>query len=244
MIGGSAAALPVPRPTHSPAVRASASPAGSPVTRLAFGSEAIFVLDDRISSSANKAGDVIRMHLKSDLRVGGRVVAPAGTPDLVHVVDTSAAQMLDRYGFVDIYVDPLHLPDGREIPLGVATTRLSPRDTAGHESTVAIENTLEDIVVPYAVLFQIARHGRNFVIGAGAELKTRLLATLRETRAGIAIETPQPFAATLETPGAAFQALPIARPMPHAPPPPTPAPPPPTATPSPTPTPSVSPTPT
>ncbi len=223
---------------HSPAAVATASAEAASATRLEFGSEALFVLDDPISSSANKAGDVIRMHLKSALRVDGRIVAPAGAPDVVHVVDTSAAQMLDRYGFVDIYVDPLRLPDGREIPLGVATTRLSPRDTAGHESTVAIEDTIEDVVIPYAALFQIARHGRNFVVGAGAELKTRLLATLSATPTGVAIETPQPFAVNLETPNAAFQALPLAQPLPHAPPPPTVAPPTVAPTPSPSPTPT------
>lgn len=179
------------------------------------------------------------MHLKSDVRVGGRVVAAAGTPGFVRIVDTSAAQMLDRYGFVDISVEPLRLPDGRELPLGVATTRLAPRDTAGHESTVAVEDTIEDIVVPYAALYQILRHGRNFVVRPGAELKTRILATLRATRGGVAIETPQPFAATLETPHAAFEALPLAQPMPRAPPPATVKPPP---TPAPTPSPSSQPT--
>jgi hypothetical protein len=207
-----------------------------------FGTQLLFVLDDPLSSSANKPGDVVHMHLKDPLVLDGRVVAPAGSPASLLVVDTSAAKIMDTYGFIDIFVEPLKLPDGREIPLGVAATRLRPRDTSGHESTVGVEDTIADIVVPYAGLFQILRKGRNFVLNPGAELRAHIDATLLSTPHGVAIETPRPFTASLEAPQPAFQALPLARPMPSAPPPPTVAPPPvtpsPTATPSPMPTPS------
>lgn len=192
-----------------------------------------------MSSAANKPGDVIRMHLKSDLVVGDRVLARAGTPATIRIVDSSAAKISDVYGFIDIFVPPLRLADGREIPLFVASSRLSPRDTAGHESTVAIEDTLEDIVVPYAALYQIFRKGKNFVLHPGAELKARLDATLVETRRGVDIETPSPLSASLYPPHPSFPVLPIAAPMPSAPPPPTVAPPP--ATPSPVPSPSTTP---
>ncbi len=192
----------------------------------------LFVLDDTLSSSADKTGDVIRMHLKDPLVVGGHVLAAAGTPASLLIVDTSAAQILDTYGFIDIFVPPLKLSDGREIPLGVDATRLRPRDTAGHESTVAIEDTIADIVVPYAGLFQIFRKGRNFVLHPGAELRVHLDATLSATPRGIAIETPPPLVPSTETPAPAFQPLPLAQPMPPPPPPPTVAPPPATVSPS------------
>lgn len=213
---------------------------------MPYGTQLLFVLDDPLSSSASKAGDTVRMHLKEALIVHGTVVAPAGTPASLLIVDTSAAKILDTYGFIDIFVEPLKLPDGRAIPLGVAATRLRPRDTAGHESTVAVEDTIEDIVVPYAGLFQIFRKGRNFVLSPGAELQAHIDATLVATPHGVVVETPQPFAASIATPHAAFQALPIARPMPSAPPAPTVAPPPVTpspVTPSPATTPSPLPTP-
>jgi hypothetical protein len=218
----------------------SPNPSPTTSTTLPFDSEVLFVLDDSISSATSKAGDVVRMHLKNALVVGGRVVAPAGAPASLLIVDTSAAQILDVYGFVDIFVRPLSLADGREIPLGVTTSRLQPRNTAGHQSTVAFEDTIEDIVVPYAGLYQILRKGRNFVVTPGAELRVHIEATLAATRTGIAIETPRPFAASIETPRSSFQALPLAQPMPHAPPPPTVGPPP---TPDTTPSSSPSPTP-
>lgn len=178
------------------------------------------------------------MHLKSDLVVGNRVVARAGTPGTLRIVDTSAAKISDIYGFVDIFVDPLHLGDGRDVPLFLASSRLSPRDTAGHESTVAIEDTLEDIVIPYAALYQILRKGKNFVLHPGAELKARLDATLVASgRRGVDIETPSPLSASLDPPHPTFPVLPMAEPMPSAPPPPTVAPPPtPSSTTAPSPT--------
>jgi hypothetical protein len=236
----SAAALPVPRPPR-PHATPSPSPIPATATTLPFGSELLFVLDDTLSSSASKAGDVVHMHLKEPLLLRGKVIAPAGSAASLLVVDSSAAQILDTYGFIDIFVQPMKLPDGREVPLGVAQTRLRPRDTSGHESTVAIEDTIADIVIPYAGLFQIFRKGRNFVLHPGAELRAHLDATLTATPRGIAIETPRPFSAPLETPHPAFQALPLAQPMPSAPPPPTVAPPPETPSPVPSPTPSPSP---
>lgn len=200
-------------------------------TTLPFGYETLFVLDDTISSASNKAGDVVRMHLKDPLIVGGRVIAPAGAPASLRVIDSSAAQMLDTYGFVDIYVEPLGLADGRSVPLGVEATRLTPRNTAGHRSTVEIEDAIEDIVIPYAGLYQIFRQGRNFVVHPGAELRARIEATLTATPLGMRIETPQPFAAPRDAPRASFQAEPLAHPMPPPPPPATAAPSP-TATPT------------
>jgi hypothetical protein len=202
----------------------------------------LFVLDDTLSSRTAKPGDIIHMHLKDPLVVGGRVVAAAGTPAQLRIVDSSAAQMADVYGFIDIFPEPLRLPDGREIPLGVAKTRLMPRDTAGHESTVAIEDIVEDIAIPYAVVYQILRHGRNFVLHPGAELIAEIEATLVATPHGVAIETPRPLGASVETPHPAFEGLPIAQPMPSAPPPPTVAPPPGTQTTAPSPSPTPSPT--
>jgi hypothetical protein len=171
------------------------------------------------------------MHLKSDLIVGNRIVARAGTPATLRIVDTSAAKISDVYGFVDIFVDPLRLADGREVPLFLASSRLSPRDTTGHQSTVAIEDTLEDIVIPYAALYQIFRKGKNFVLHPGAELKARLDASLVASGRGVEIETPSPLSASLDPPHPTFPVLPMAEPMPSAPPPPTIAPPP-TMTPS------------
>ncbi len=136
-----------------------------PVNVLPFDSTLIFVLDDPISSKSAKAGDVVRVHLKSPIVVGGRVVAPAQAPAQIKIVSVSPSDIADTYGFVDIFFEPLQLGDGRSLPLRAPTGRLAPNVSAGHESTVATEDTVGDIFVPYYALYQIFRKGKNFVLG-------------------------------------------------------------------------------
>jgi hypothetical protein len=172
---------------------------------LPFDSNLVFVLDDAISSKASRTGQLVGAHLKDPITIGGRVVAPSGTPIKIRIVASSAADIGDVYGFVDIFFEPLALPDGRALPLRAPIARLEPHDSAGHESTVAWEDTIEDQVVPYHFLYHIFRKGKNFVIGAGSELPARTEATLTALPNGtIAIETPRPVTRSLQVPTSAF----------------------------------------
>ena len=151
----------------------------------------------------------------------------------------SPADIGDVYGFVDIFFEPLQLPDGRMLPLRAPVSRLEPHVTAGHESTVAAEDTVGDIFVPYYSLYQIFRHGKNFVLRPGAELLARTQATISASRNGtIAIVTPHPPAVGTQAPAATFPVAPVATPLGGEP---TPRP---KKTPAPTPTPSPAPSPT
>jgi hypothetical protein len=125
---------------------------------LPFDSTLLFVLDDPISSKSSKPGENVRAHLKSAIVVNGRTVAPAGAPGQIRVVAVSGSDIEDKYGFVDIFFEPLALPDGRVLPLRASVARLEPRDSSGHESTVEAEDTVGDIFVPYYTLWQIFRH--------------------------------------------------------------------------------------
>jgi hypothetical protein len=212
---------------------------------LPFDSSVIFVLDEPISSKSSKTGDLISVHLKDPLTVGGHVVAPAGTVGKIRITNVQHAGSGDVYGFVDIFFEPLVLPDGRTIPLRTPVARLSPRNTAGHESTVEFEDTVGDIFVPYYVLWQIMRKGKNFALKSGSELPARTEATLTALPSGtVAIETPRPPAQSTNVPKSSFPVVPEATPFgpnggtkkAHATPSPTPWPSP--ATPSPTPWPS------
>jgi hypothetical protein len=210
---------------------------------LPIDSSLIFVLDDSISSKSSKAGQTVRVHLKNAIVVGGRVVAPAGTPGLIKIVDSSPSDILDVYGFVDIYFEPLTLPSGRVLPLRAPIARLEPRVTSGHESTVAAEDTVGDIVVPYYAFYQIFRKGKNFVLGPGAEVPARTQATILAQPDGtIAIATPHPMQLREESPTSAFPVVPMATPIGGEPTPlhshPLPSP---SASPAPTPSPSSSP---
>ncbi len=192
---------------------ASAAPVSS-ASELPFDSTLLFVLDEPISSKSSKAGTLIRVHLRSDLVVAGRVLAPAGTPGQVKIVDSSASAIMDTYGFVDIFFEPLTLPDGRSLPLRAPVGRLAPSVSSGHQSTVAAEDTAGDIFVPYYSLWQIFRSGKNFVLGSGSVIPARTRATLAAQRDGtIAIVTPHPLPQHGVVPNSAFPVLPMATPI-------------------------------
>ena len=179
-------------------------------------SSLIFVLDDSISSSASRKGDTVRAHLKDPLAIDGKTIAAAGTPVQIRVLDAEPAQMGDVYGFVDIYFLPVRLPDGREIPLRAPTAHLTVNLTAGHQSTVGIEDTVEDVIIPYHFLYHAFRKGRNFQLGAGSEIRARTEATISVAPNGtVAIKTPAPvIAGDSETPATSFSAMPFATPAP------------------------------
>jgi hypothetical protein len=211
---GAAGAYPVsptPAPVSSPSTSPSPAPKGNV---LPFDSDLIFVIDESISSKASHAGQIVKIHLKNDLAVGGRVVAPAGTPGSLRIVAVSHADVGDVYGFVDIYFEPLTLPDGRTLPLRAPFARLAPRDSYGHESTVALEDTVADQVIPFHWLYHILRKGKNFVLSPGSEIPARTEATLTALPNGtVAIETPRPPATNLAIPNSSFPVEPIATPF-------------------------------
>jgi hypothetical protein len=185
-----------------------------PPNLLPFDSNLLFVLDDPISSKASKAGEIVRAHLKNPIVLLGRTIAPAGAPATIKIIDVSPSDILDTYGFVDVFFEPLHLPDGRIVPLRAPIARLSPRVTSGHESTVAAEDTVGDIVVPYYALYQIFRKGKNFVLSPGSVLVAQTQATITELPNGTAaIVTPAPLAESTYIPKATFPVEPVATPF-------------------------------
>jgi hypothetical protein len=197
----------MPKPTPSE----SALPTGNV---LPFDSTLWFVLDDPISSKSSKSGSMVRVHLKNAIVIAGRTIAPAGTPAEIRIVDSSAADIADTYGFVDIYFEPLKLPDGRMLPLRTPIGRLEPNVSSGHQTTVEAEDTAGDIFVPYYSLWQIFRHGKNFVIGAGSVLAAKTEATVTAQPNGpVGIVTPQPLNQSTESPNATFPVMPMATPF-------------------------------
>lgn len=223
----------------TPMPKASPSPTPAPTNELPLNSTLLFVLDDPISSKDSKAGQLVRAHLKSAIVVSGRTVAPAGTPGQIRIVDVSSSDIADTYGFVDIFFEPMPLPNGSVLPLRAPVGRLAPQISSGHETTVEAEDTVGDIFVPYYSLWQIFRHGKNFVLKPGSEVPARTDATITAERNGtIAIATPRPMPQDLKVPDATFPVEPVATPLPTNPPAPKVK-----HTPAPTPAPSASPTP-
>ncbi|MBV8116719.1 MAG: hypothetical protein JOY69_03090 [Candidatus Eremiobacteraeota bacterium] len=209
---GSVAAYPI---SPSPAPTASASPTPLPAgNSIPFDSNLVLVLDQPISSKSSHAGDLVAAHLKEPLSIGGRVIAPAGSPAKIKIVAASPADIGDVYGFVDIFFEPLALPDGRMLPLRAPVARLEPHVSAGHESTVQWEDTIEDEVIPYHFLYHIFRKGKNFALDAGSEIPAHTEATITALPNGtIAIQTPHPLAPSLQMPKPTFPIAPVATPF-------------------------------
>jgi hypothetical protein len=235
------------RPTPKASPSPSAPPSGNV---LPFDSTLFFVLDDQLSSKSSKTNEFVRVHLRDALVVAGKTIAPAGTPAEIRILDVSPADLADTYGYIDIYFEPMTLPDGRALPLRAPEARLAPRVSSGHESTVEAEDTVGDIFVPYYSLYQIFRHGKNFVLRPGATIPARTDATITALANGtVTIVTPRPLTQASEVPNATFpvqaESTPLggvptpkpkggsSSPAPSAPPTPTPWPSP--ATPTPTP---------
>jgi hypothetical protein len=200
-----------PFPTASPTASMAPTPA-PPRNVLPFGSTVSFVLDGTISSASSKAGQVVDAHLAQPLVVDGITVAPQSATTQIKIVDASPASNPDVYGYVDIFVRPLRLPDGRTIPLRAPATHLNVNVSAGHASTADIENTIGDIFTP-TLLLHVFRKGRNFVLEPGATIKLRTQATLIALpNRSVAIETPAPLVPETETPVSSYRAMPMVTP--------------------------------
>ena len=214
-LGPTGAGRVVAYPMSTPAPISSPSASPTPASQLPYDAGLVFVLDDPISSNHSKPDDIVRIHLKNPLVVGGVVIAPAGSPAKIRVIHAEASQSGDVYGYVDIFFEPLVLPDSRQIPLRAPTSHLTANVSTGHQSTVGMEDTVGDIFVPGYVLYHAFRKGRNFELGPGSEIRARTLATVSvDSRGAIAISTPPPYAIDIATPHSAFSAPPLATPRP------------------------------
>lgn len=206
-----------------PDTHTSASPA--PVANqnaLPLDSSLFLVLDDTISSRG-QAGKTIRAHLRDPIVVGGITVAPKGTPAQITVVHTQGAQMANVDGSVDIYIEPLTLPNGSSLPLITPTAHIDPHVSAGQASTRGISDTVQDIFIPYHYLYHMLRKGMEVNLGPGTVIRARTAAELRAVHGAVAIVTPPPIAGGVGAPTAPFRPAAVATPAGYSPPAPKPS---------------------
>lgn len=203
----------VPLLTPRPHGTASPTPA-PPANVLPLSTNLTFVLDGPISSATSKSDEIVNAHLKNALVLDSHTIAAAGTPVQIRILDAKPATNPDIYGFVDVFFEPLRLRDGRTIPLRAPTSHLNVNSSAGHESTVAMENTVGDIFTP-TLLLHVFRKGRNFTLEPGAEIHALTEARLEALPNGtIAITTPPPIVVEEATPHSSFRMVPLATPNP------------------------------
>jgi hypothetical protein len=214
--GGTAPTSAIPIPSKTPGPVPSETPA-PPTTgdTLPFGSNVFLALDDPVSSKTAKPGQIVRVHLKYPLVVDGVTIARAGAPAQMLVLAAKPAGITDEYGSLDVSFGPLTLAGGASLPLAAPQGHLTVKVSAGHESTVQTEDTIEDIIFPAALLYQIFRKGRNVTLGVGSVVRARSVAAVTVLPGKvIAVSTPRPIELSAEAPAADFIPLPLAHGMP------------------------------
>ncbi|HET7815317.1 MAG TPA: hypothetical protein VFL13_13205 [Candidatus Baltobacteraceae bacterium] len=207
-----ASAIVLPTPPPPPRVEPTSTPTGTPnSTVLPLNSSLFFVLDDTVSSHT-KPGTIARAHLRDAIVLDGHTVAPAGSPVQIVVTQSSAAQVGNVDGTVEMYFKDLELAGGRTLALVTPRARINPRMTAGQESTQEVTDTVGDIFVPGHMLWHALRKGSDVTLRPGTVVRARTAAVLSIAHGVLAINTPPPFATVSDTPHPSFEALPLATP--------------------------------
>jgi len=234
-VAPAARALPVPQADKShPA--ATPTPPPADIAYLPVGSPLYFVLDDGLSSARSRPGDVVHMHLRDALLLNGAVIAPAGSPATMTIVQTHHAASGDNDGSIQISLSPLVTPQYGALPIRAINEFLTIEHTAGELSTRDTTDTVIDIFEPTYIIWQALRKGHEYVLQPGTVLRALTAAAVDARDPGkIAIVNPQPLMTGGEVPHAAITESPFYTPVPMAPAPPRRGhgAPPPTAAPSP-----------
>jgi hypothetical protein len=194
-------------PWKAPAMAKPAPNAGA--AALPLGTSLFFVLDGTINSQSAKPGSTVRAHLRTALTLGGRTIAPAGTPVVLRINQVQPAEMANQDASVDIYFEPLLLPDGKQLPLITPTGHIDPHLSVGQANTRGVTDTVGDIFIPYHYMYHILRKGLSVDMRPGTVIRARTGATLRMEGGVLAIATPAPFIMAPDTPHPAFSPAPI-----------------------------------
>jgi hypothetical protein len=185
---------------------------------LPYGSAIFFVLDDKVNSGTTAPGTIVHMHLRDPLVLQGTTIALKGTPATFTVVNVSKAESGDVNGAIQIHLDPLTLAGGQTLPLRAFHEYLTMEMTGGQIATRSTTDTIEDVFIPYAPLYQLLRKGHQMVLPVGSVLRAETDATLDATHPkAIVISTPPPFVSNFDPPHADLTAAPFYTPAPMRP---------------------------
>ncbi len=211
--GATTQAIPVstPPPPGPRVTPSDTPPPGSTAANvLPFDTSVMLVLDAALSSATLSRNQVVKAHLRDDIKVGNQTIASAGSPVLIDIVGAQGAKSEDNYGYVDIALEPLQLKDGSLLPLRAPTSHITDYVSAGHQATVGVEDTIGDIFIPGHIIYRAIRKGRNVTIAAGSLLRARTIGTVSIDATGaIAVATPRPISMPASAPAGDFKPLPF-----------------------------------
>ena len=171
MIGPLAALIAVAATTAVPAL---AIPhATAPITEqtknslLPSGTLIRISLDQTVSSARNKVGDKFGFTIVDDIKVGDRVVVPAGTKGTGTVAAVRPAHGGGGDGVLRVTLDPVPVASAQPVPIGItqASVMADVNQKNGDSGTLA---QVADIAVPGFFLFDPLRKGSDVTLRAGA----------------------------------------------------------------------------
>jgi hypothetical protein len=124
-------------------------------------------LDQTVSSAHNKVGDKFGYTVVDGVKIGDRVVVPAGTKGTGAVAAVKPAHGGGGDGVLRVTLDPVPVSTGQPISVGITQSSvmadLNEKNGAG--GTLA---QVADIAVPGFILFDLLRKGSDVTLRAGA----------------------------------------------------------------------------
>ncbi len=202
-------ALPAP---EAPRAKPTASPSATPPNpkMVLVGAPIDFVLDDSISSGKARSGEIVHLHLREALVVNGMTLAHAGTPATLKILNAHRATAGDNDGSLQIAIAPLELIDHKKVPIRANHEYLTIEHSRGQLTTRTTTDTITDIFLPGAVIYNAFRKGRDFVLPVGAILRAQLAATIDASDpSAISIIIPRPTILSNDVPHADFSPAPF-----------------------------------
>jgi hypothetical protein len=158
------------RPARS---KRAARPPQPPPVVVPSGAQVILVFDQALSSKTAQVGQVVRLHVASNLFVGERLVIRAGTPVRGIVEDVSHRKRYGVNASLHLAVEPVRSIHGTPIPL-------APRSVGrqvGKKTGVAGAATVGGAAIlgPLGLAGGYFVHGKPVSIPAGAVLDTQVV---------------------------------------------------------------------
>jgi|SRR5579872_842766 len=122
-------------------------------------------LDQTVSSSTNKVGDKFGFAVVDDVKIGDRVVVPAGTKGTGSVTAVRPAHGGGGDGMLRVTLDPVPVPAGPTLAIGITHDSVM-ADVNEKNGDAGTLETVADAAVPGFFLLELLRKGSDVTLRA------------------------------------------------------------------------------
>ncbi len=122
-------------------------------------------LDQEVSSAHDKAGDKFGYSVVDDVKIGDRVVVPAGTKGTGVVSAARPAHGGGNDGMLRVTLDPIPLPSGSTLAVGITNDSVM-ADANEKNGDAGTLETVADMAVPGFFLIDLFRKGSDVTLRA------------------------------------------------------------------------------